>query len=88
MANSKEEMLPLLKSLEEDLSRLSEKQKMVEKLTPSGKMVETEMAQLFSKLKDRFLDLSEDLAALKQLIEQLNYGNSFIVDALREGRHE
>ncbi len=88
MANSKEEMLPLLKSLEEDLSRLSEKQKMVEKLTPSGKMVETEMAQLFSKIRDALGSLSTNLAVVKKLIEQLNYGNSFIVDALREGSDE
>ena len=88
MQKPKEEILPLLKSLEEDLSRLSKKQEMLEKVEPSGKMITVEMNQLFSKLKDRFLDLSEDLEALKQLIEQLNYGNSFIVDALREGSHE
>ncbi|MCL4550577.1 MAG: hypothetical protein M1495_18655 [Bacteroidetes bacterium] len=88
MQKPKEEMLPLLKSLEEDLSRLTEKQKMVEKLTPSGKMVETEMAQLFSKLKDRFLDLSEDLAALKQLIEQWHFGYRKMVDIARETANE
>ncbi len=88
MQKPKEEMLPLLKSLEEDLGRLAEKQEMVEKLTPSGKMVDTEMAQLISKIKDGFADLSTDLAALKKLIEQLHYGYRKMVDIARETANE
>jgi hypothetical protein len=89
MPNPNQEIiLPLLKSLEDDIGRLAKKEEIITKLLPSGKMVETEMAQLFSKIKVGFTDLSSDLANLKKLIEQLNYANNFITDGLGENTHE